>query len=162
MATRWQGDYRFDHGAQSFFCSDLQLAQLGATWLRDGSVHLGSYPDLSGQEGVRYGPVFGHSGINVIPKMIAAVLNVRTSSRVTRLGFADSMWVLTIDESQEIKAQSLIITAPVPQALELLEGSAISLEPEQEAHLRAVTYERCLAVLAAVKTSGCAQGGSNG
>ena len=63
----------------------------------------------------------------------------------------NNQWEAVDEQGNLFKAKALIITSPVPQTLELLENSHLSLSHQQAAQLSAVIYEPCLALMIALK-----------
>jgi predicted NAD/FAD-dependent oxidoreductase len=51
------------------------------------------------------------------------------------------------DSGEEIHAAAILVTAPVPQALALLDESRIPLPPVQREQLASLVYQKCLALL---------------
>lgn len=88
---------------------------------------------------------------------LAAPLTVVTQRRVVNLCWQNDRWYVTAEDLsqaptpdlplEQIEAQRLILTAPLPQTLELLERSSLTLSPEVRQSLQAVTYHPCLALL---------------
>jgi len=64
-----------------------------------------------------------------------------------------STWRITSANGEEFQGDSVILTPPIPQSLELLETSAISLPGELAEKLKAVSYFPCIAVLALLKSA---------
>lgn len=146
----------FDHGAQFFtarspeFQAELQAWRqegLARDWfhgqstlLEDGAIE--SKPD-------------GHPrfccprGMSAIAKHMAQGLDVRTDARITRLEHHehDKTWSLWAGEEEVAQARALVLTPPVPQALELLGTLPGEMAAGERGQLEAMRYERCIAVM---------------
>lgn len=57
---------------------------------------------------------------------------------------------MSADGRFAIWASALLVTAPVPQTLELLAASEVDLAPDVDTTLRSVRYDPCIVVLAAL------------
>ncbi len=72
------------------------------------------------------------SGLTSIAKQLAEGLEIYLEERVIKIDKLDGGWKLVTDKNNSYEAQKVIITAPVPQALELLDKSGIGHRPEWE------------------------------
>lgn len=149
MATKEVGTNGavFDFGAQFMTTRNVIFRERVETWLAKGEA----LPWFAGPlKNMRY---VGSSGMRTVPDRIGASLNARLSEKVTKVRFAKGKWTVTTvpygsSETRSYKAGWLILTAPVPQILDLLEASKIELDYDIEVHLRRITYTRCLTVMA--------------
>ncbi len=151
MATRRIGEAVFDHGAQFFTMPGEELTSLAEQW-RDAGVavpwfHGRLLPDgsMDPDGHVRWR---GTPSMTAVAKHLARDLDVRTGWRLTSLTATGSGWRAEVDEGQPIHAEATVLTAPVPQALALLDAGGVTLSVEDDLELRAVEYHPCLAVLA--------------
>lgn len=95
----------------------------------------------------RYRGVGGMAGI---AKHLARRLDVRTGvtvERVERDGPAGG-WRVWTDDGRSMAADALVMTAPAPQSLVLLNAGGVELAPAVRDGLAAVVYDPCFAVLA--------------
>ncbi len=149
MATRRAENGRFDHGAQYFTVRDSRLQTWTDTWLARGIARQWFEtlePDNEASEAhPRY---VGANGISDIPKSIAEGVDLRTSSRAFRLDRKNELWTVHTGDGVRHQADNLILTAPVPQALDLLGDKTNEFLGEAENRLRAIRYAKSLAVLA--------------
>jgi renalase len=139
MATRRIGGQRFDHGAQYFTATSPRFRSVVEQWQAAGVV----------EEWFREGgsPRFrGVGGMNAIPKHLAAGLDVRLSSRIVEVAWRGGEWVVRTEAGDEQTGAGLVVTAPVPQALELLGGVAGRV-PER---LKRVQFTSCFALMVAL------------
>lgn len=150
LATRRIGDARLDHGAQFFtvrgddFRTTIDAAITAGvvdTWCH-GFGEEDGYP--------RY---YCPNGMTALAKWLAehveaagATLNL--GSRVSSISTGDDHWLLPLDSGESLRANDVIVTAPVPQTLELLDDGGVELDAETRTTLSAITYKPTIAVLA--------------
>lgn len=144
LATRRVGGARLDHGAQFFTVRGDDFAALVSEAESDGIVHIWN----RGFEGTGdgYPRWCGSNGMNGIAKYLARDLDVRTGVRVDRVACDGGEWELQSDGAT-FRAPRLILTPPVPQTLALLDAGEITLPPEIDPVLRAISYHCVLALL---------------
>jgi hypothetical protein len=123
MATRRINEARFDHGAQFFTVREPEFAEEVKAW--EQAKVATRWFETDGHW--RYS---GVGGMNAIPKYLAQGLSIETDKRVLKI---DGDWDATI------------ITAPVPQAIALVEGYGDEVFLRK---LRAVEFDPCLALMA--------------
>jgi predicted NAD/FAD-dependent oxidoreductase len=151
LATRRIDEGVFDHGAQFVTVRSPRFSRMmeemlaaGATyeWCRgigtpDQPAHDDSHPRYQGT-----------GGMTAIAKFLARGLDVRTRHRVVQLKQSGSQWHAVLEAGQTFSADALISTAPVPQALDLLDLGGCELPEADRAALDKIKYYRCLAVMA--------------
>jgi predicted NAD/FAD-dependent oxidoreductase len=171
IATRRIGSAVCDHGAQFFtvrgrafggIVAEAHDAGAVVEWCRgfarDGS--LGAETGADGHPRWR-----GVRGMTDLPKRLAALLKadeadrcqVRTGMRAVTVRRRESTVEVVCDagdgRQEAFAAAGCIITAPVPQALDLLAAGDVLLaeaaadEPEAVAALRTVAYDPCFALM---------------
>jgi predicted NAD/FAD-dependent oxidoreductase len=89
----------------------------------------------------------GAGAMRAIPEFLARGLDVRQSFTVTGLDVAGGGVHVTGDVGR-LRSDAVVLTAPVPQALALLEGSGIDVPVAIRAELGAISYDACIAVMA--------------
>ncbi|NDV63125.1 NAD(P)-binding protein [Puniceicoccales bacterium CK1056] len=147
MAVKKMGESVFDSGAQFMTTRDMIFRERVESWLDKGEV----LPWYQGPlKNMRY---VGSKGMTTVPERIGASLNVMLSERVTKVSFKKKKWTVTTNphgtkENKKYTANWLIMTAPVPQNLELLDASGIELDYDDEMELKKISYLRCLTVMA--------------
>lgn len=147
MATRHLGANAWDHGAQFLTPHDPRFAAQVHRWIRQGWVR----PWLREDTAERY---CGTHGMNSIARRLAEGCTVCQGVTVARIGPAAAGWRANTAAGETFDAAALILTAPVPQSLRLLQGCAHRLaEPVQRA-LAHVVYDPCLALLASLDAPG--------
>ena len=146
MATRRIDGAHFDHGAQHYSVRDDRFGPVHRRWVDDG-VATTWYQGRSVTQpdrGVEPRWV-GVGGMRRIPEHLAEPLDVRLATRVDRLVETDGSWVVRAGGEEVATARALVLTAPMPQTLELLDASGIDGDLDD---LRAMTYAATLAVMA--------------
>ena len=169
-ATRRWDDVRVDHGAQFFTVRTSAFWSQVARWL----AHKVAFPWAQGfhrwddEKGLRPPDPDdeGHTryacadGMSALGKSLSHVLpsdRIRLGARVTALRLVDDgrnhYWRAEIEgatpDDEPPAGRTLLLTLPVPQALELLEKSGLidTLDPDSLHDLRAVEVAPTLAVL---------------
>ena len=93
--------------------------------------------------------VFFDGGMNQLPKSLAANLNVLRDQRVLRISRSEGIWSLQTESQESFTARKVILTAPLPQAIELLKANGLSSSFDRE--IGFVEYRKCLMGLFAVQ-----------
>ncbi len=147
MAVKSLDDAVFDIGAQFMTTRDLIFRERVELWLSKGEVK----PWYPGPlKNMRY---VGAKGMNSVAIRIGESLNVRLSERVSHLAFKNKKWTVTTtphgsQDTRSYEADWLIMTAPVPQNLDLLAASGIELDYDDEEELKKIIYQPCIAAMA--------------
>ncbi len=158
LATRRLGGASLDHGAQFFTVrSDAFRAEVDR-WLAGGVVHEWCRGfDEVGDGHPRYAAA---GGFNTLAKQLAEPLaDVRVGVQVATVADTADGWDVRWPEGV-VRSGAVVLTAPVPQSLGLLDAGGTALLPEVEPGLRAITYDKTIALLlvldrpAAVPTPG--------
>lgn len=144
LATRRIGPGVADHGAQFFtvrsqefqaWVERWQAMGLIFEWSRgwsDGSLHR-VVPDGHPRYAVT-------GGMTTLAKHLAEGLDCRTDVLVGTIQHDGTAWVLTTAEHGEFRGRGLLLSTPVPQALDLLMAGGITLELDDLAMLQGLTY----------------------
>ena len=138
------GEGVFDYGAQFFSVSHPQFQVWVDGWLKQGIV--GEWSKQFSKTGKTC-----YRGIESncsIAKYLAKDLTVHTQTRVVKVKYEDSHWVVEAEDKTNFSGEVLIITSPVPQALALLDSANVSLPTQVRQGLEKVTYGPCIAILA--------------
>lgn len=144
LAGRRIGDATFDHGAQFMTAREPRFKAAVADWIAAGVAEqwYSSYP----------GQPNGHPRYRGVPTMTAVAkhlaigLDIMRATRVVRVSHQQSSWLADLDNGDRVSANSLLITSPVPQTLELLEE--VSIPADKRVRLERIEYESCIAVMA--------------
>lgn len=146
LASRTIDGARFDHGAQYFstktvdfqqHVADLQAAGVVARWHLEESFWADRHP--------RY---VGRGGMNGIAKYLSADVPVLTSEKVVTLRAVPGGVRAETEVGHQYEARYVLLTAPAPQAVALLESGGESVPARERALLEGIGYEPCLAVMA--------------
>jgi len=130
MATRYAGDFEFDHGAQYFtartrafreFLEPLIGEGLISPW-RARCVEISPTGALIQRAWEESEPRYvGVPRMNVVGKALAGGLDIRFGTKVARVERSGSGWRLLLDDVPEpVDTDWLLVTAPLPQAKALL------------------------------------------
>lgn len=147
MATRRMAGARLDHGAQYFTVRSQRFQLEVDAWLRQGTIRewFRKLPEDSSPGGhPRY---IGHHGLSDLPKALASNLDVMTQSKVVRLRREGNLWFAEIESGTTAQAPELVLTAPLPQSIALLDTSKLDWAGEDADALRSVRYAKGLATL---------------
>jgi predicted NAD/FAD-dependent oxidoreductase len=150
MATRRTADAVFDHGTQFFTARSQPFQQMASRWLQHGVAREWSrgFPDPEGSLPEERHPRYcGVGGMTAVPKSLAVGLDVRRNTKIVAVRIEVGEWVLTSETGERFAGAHLLLTAPVPQSLSLLEGCAYPIPAEKLDALRSVRYDSCLAAL---------------
>lgn len=139
LATKRIGDAVFDHGAQYFTAKDPVFVAHVDQWERAGLV--APWP---GGAHRRY---VGRPSMTAVPKALAEGLDVKREHKVSSIGCCGDHWCVEVEGVGYVRAERLLITTPVPQALALLKAGDFTLPKPLAAQLSALTYDPCLALL---------------
>jgi renalase len=150
MATRRVGEGNFDHGAQFFTVRGERFAGLVEGWLDSGvaTEWTRGFADAEGRPNEDGHPRYrGSEGMSSIPKHIARGLDVRTGERALRVDRGDDGWEVECESGLRVAGHTLILAAPVPQALDLISSQSYTLPDGARRQLEAVSYDPCLALM---------------
>ena len=141
----------FDHGAQFFTVKDERFQPFVDHWSEHGVIQDWFHSQLirggsSNPDGFpRY---CGTSGMSSLIEDLASGLEVRTEAEVTGLHVKGKLCTLTLADGGKIEADAVILTAPVPQSLALLEDNGLAVTDRDKELLNGVQYSRCITLLA--------------
>jgi predicted NAD/FAD-dependent oxidoreductase len=150
MATRRIDSDRFDHGAQFFTVRTPEFQKLVDEWLAIGiakewSRGFPSSPDGHATDGhPRY---CGCNGMKSIVKYLSQGLMIHDRTKISSITYGDSGWDVVAEDGRTWQADILLMTPPVPQALELLGSVVEALDSSVAKKLRSVAYDKCLALM---------------
>jgi len=150
MTTRRVGEGTFDHGAQFFTVRDNRFADLVNGWLGAGAAAEWSrgFADAEGEPNEDGHPRYrGAAGMTSIPEYLARGLDVRTGERAVRVDAHADGWQVGCESGLRLEASALVLTIPVPQALELASSGGYGLPDSARRQLEAVSYDPCLALM---------------
>jgi renalase len=164
LATRRLGSVggRADHGAQFFTVRSPDFAELVHQWRRAGIVKEWCKGFAGFARGAGIGAGAGgdghprycaEGGMNTIAKYLASTADVETNVTAVSVSetsggrFAVSATDNLRSETRIFTAPVVLMSAPVPQSLALLDAGKLSLDDALRKELDAVSYARCLALM---------------
>ena len=151
MATRRFGGAAFDHGAQFFTVRTDRFETFVDGWLEAGAAAewARGFADAGGNANPDGHPRYrGSEGMTSIPKHLATNLDVRTGERAVRVDRDEDGWTVRCESGASVSGAALLLTAPVPQSLELAESGNHALPYGARRDLENVVYDPCLALMA--------------
>ena len=152
MATRRLGPARFDHGCQFFTARAGVFQELVREWTREGlmKTHFTGWDDEGWAVNVAEGgepryTVVG--GMTAVPKHLASALMVETEIEGVQLRRIPGGWQLLDQTGLVREARQVLVTAPVPQALALLEKGGVKLPAPLAKDWSGIAYDPCFALM---------------
>jgi renalase len=134
IATRRINDKGLDHGAAYFSSNNNFLKNLSELSLTAIQSDRGLY--ING-------------GMVQIAKKLSSNLNVLKEKKVISLTHSSDKWLLKTEDGSSFECTKIVLTAPVPQALELLSQSG--LHPEADHSICSIKYTKALVLLVILK-----------
>lgn len=145
MASKRFAGARFDHGAQHFSVRSDAFREAVREWSFAGVVGVWYEGEsLATDNGVEA----RHRGVPAMRSIcehLATGLDVRTATRVEGV---DSSGLL-LESGERVESDAVIVTAPIPQALDLIDGALIPSEVRVK--LEGLDYLPCIAVMAVLE-----------
>ena len=151
MATRRFDGGSFDHGAQFFTARSDEFKEMVQGWQGAGAAREWSrgFADAGGNPKEDGHPRYrGAEGMTSVPKHLARGLDVRTGEKVVRVDEDGGTWRLSTESGAQATSDALIVTAPVPQALQIVGSGEYELPGPAREQLERVSYDPCLALMA--------------
>jgi renalase len=153
LATRRIDEGVYDHGAQFITVRSPRFQALMGQLQQEGVVYewcrgIGT-PDQPHLDDGH--PRFqGTGGMAAIAKRLARGIDVRSRRRVVQLQQEPTQWTAVLESGQTASADALIVTTPVPQALDLFDLGGTELPDKQRKELDRLKYHPCLALMVAL------------
>lgn len=138
LATRRIGAGKADHGTQFFTAFTDLFNKHALSWHKNGWTKKwfgGTHP--------RY---YGVSGMSDLAKLLAEGLNTKLSTKVVSVHEGEQGFYLKTDK-EELQAKALIMTAPMPQIMELMKTGNIELQTPIKEEIEAIKFEPCLVAI---------------
>lgn len=132
IATRRIDDWGLDHGA--FFLSYSQYFE----------DFLNHSPEIVLRSSQGF---YLEGGMNRLAKVLATDLEILKNQRANIIVPDGSRWKIQTDEGLTFTTDKVVITAPLPQAISLLEANRLEIPSE----LRVIQYKKALIMLATFK-----------
>jgi predicted NAD/FAD-dependent oxidoreductase len=148
LSTRLMSGARIDHGAQFFTVRDPRLQPYVERWLAAGVIREWFRQAPWDNNPAGYPRYCGVSGMNALPKYLAATLDVRSGEKIDSLVRTNDRWIARSQQDRSFTAEQLILTTPLPQALLLMATTGLNWAGQQLPHLQHCRYAKGLATLA--------------
>ena len=149
IASRRIGDAVFDHGAQFITTRSDRFTNQIREWHENGIVSewcRGFSPTADGHPRWR-----GEPDMTALPRHLAEGIEVILETRITSIRLEGNEWSVALENGGSITSAAVLLTAPIPQSLKLLEAGCFEVPVNLKARLEAIRYERCLSVLAVLE-----------
>jgi renalase len=151
MAYRRIGDAVFDHGAQFISTRSARFSRCMEEWLGQGITRewcRGFSAAADGHPRWR-----GNPNMTALPRHLARGVEISLETRATAVRLEGTHWSTALENGDSILSAAVVLTAPIPQSLALLDAGGFEAPSELRTRLAAIRYERCLAVLAVLAQS---------
>ncbi|MAJ87460.1 MAG: FAD-binding protein [Cellvibrionales bacterium TMED148] len=141
----------FDKGGQFLTARDHRFADQVSIWRELGLVKEW-YRKVDGQtyELPRWR---GVPNMRALALELGRQVEICASCRVEKVAVQSDHWDLFISNRGQISAEALILTAPIPQSLDLIDIGRSPLTAHIRETLEQITYDSCFAVMALLETS---------
>jgi len=149
LASRRIDAATFDHGAQFITTREPRFAAVLERARQHGVLEewcRGFRGDADGHPRWR-----GNPAMAAVAKHLALGLDLHLGTQVLGLHPAGDRWRAETTSGLTFNAGAVVLTAPVPQSVAMLDAGGIVLLPELRTRLEAMEYERCLAVMAVLE-----------
>ncbi len=146
LATRRLDGGVFDHGAQFLTVRHERFQKYVDHWLEENIIRQWSrgFPPNNEDGHPRY---MGVKGMTGIAKYLADPIDIRFAERALFLDYEDQQWSIQTEQEKIYRADALILTAPVPQIILLLQSGRNGIKSNIIDELSDITYESCLGLL---------------
>jgi renalase len=156
VATRTVGDAVFDHGAQFLTAKSPRFQRIVDAWCAAGVTRTWFHgsPDLDAPDDPDGYPRYhGAPTMRDIAEHLAVGLDLRLGTVVEAIDATATGWRLRGSLRDgvtplSLEGEALLLTAPVPQTLALLDAGSARLSDPHRAELEAIEYEPTVSVLA--------------
>jgi predicted NAD/FAD-dependent oxidoreductase len=139
MATRRKGGFTWDHGAQFVRFRSAAIQNYLPSWASEKLLKIWFSPADTEPAWI------GTQGMTTLPKALAESLPVLLNFKVAGMQRCSKGWEVMDERGESYSAKTILITAPLPQAMDLV--SSLELDEILLQHLRSIHYLPCLALL---------------
>lgn len=152
MATRPLDGALADYGAQFLELSSGETRPLLKDWVQQGLARPWTlvFPGEE-QRATSHTLIPKHlvvGGMNQLPAALAKHLNLRTRQQVSCIRQSPRGWIAETTAGDCYAARALLLTAPIPQSVQIIESSGFALHRTDAERLSAVIYRPCFTLLA--------------
>lgn len=146
MASRRIGEAVFDHGAQFITARSARFSSNMEEWQGQGIVREWCQGFSAAADG--HPRWRGNPNMTALPRHLAQGIEVVLDTRVASVSLEGTHWSTALENGSSITSAAVVLTAPIPQSLALLDAGRFEVPVDPRTRLEAIRYERCLAVLA--------------
>ena len=146
MATRRIGDAVIDHGAQFVTTRGERFRGMMDGWVAAGVAAEWCRGFAERADG--HSRWCGRGGMKSLPRQFAGGVAVALQTHVESISEKCGRWAVALRDGRVLDCGAVVMTAPVPQALAILDAGGVAMRPELRAAMDAIDYERSLTVLA--------------
>ncbi|MCB1004569.1 MAG: FAD-dependent oxidoreductase, partial [Acidimicrobiales bacterium] len=151
LGTRLVGRALVDHGAQFFTTRNRHFADWVDTLLADDLVVEWSR-GFGGNDG--YPRFVARGGMGELGRILARDLPVRLDAAVRAVIAGAERWQVVVEgQDDTVEAAAVVLTAPVPQSLRILEAGGVELGHDEAEGLPRISYDPTLALVAVLDRS---------
>lgn len=143
MATRRIDKGKVDHGAQFLTVRTDIFKSYVEKWVNQNVV--------STWFGDPYPRYKGNDGMNIIVKKLAEDLPVQLNTKVVSVQQEKDNYLLLTEKGEKIEARSVILTAPAPQSLDMIQHLEIGDYEKQQ--LESIHFNPCFVLLITLNQS---------
>ena len=149
-ATRRIQGIPFDHGAQFFTVKDSKFREMTDAWLKNGNVRVWAQGFSQSEQPIVSG---GHprycalQGMNSLAKILSKGLKIISNIEICSIEKDQASWILRTDDDKVYRAEKVILSAPLPQSLGLLNKSTRNELLQEHPQLHQIEYESCFSML---------------
>ena len=138
MATRRTMETRFDHGAQ-FYRLKADIRNLHQFWSQE-SINQHWFVSSKGDHWC------AGAGMTALSKAISHNLEIGLDKEIQSIHFENNLWKLVSKNDEEWYCRNLIISAPLPQTIKLLEEVASKdlLDRDAFTEIKKINYTKAL------------------
>lgn len=95
----------------------------------------------------------GINSIREIALFLSKGLEILNDTKVIKVSWNNGEWETTTSGGETYNSKNILLTLPVPQAMELLMNSEIFIPTDKEANLKKVVYDRCIVAMLTLSSS---------
>ncbi len=146
LASRSFESAFFDYGAQFMTAREPRFLAQVNRWVADGTAELWFRGYPGGSE--NHGRWRGIPNMRALANSLARSLNINTATQVLKVIVQQDQWKVELTDGGLIHARNILLTAPVPQSLEIIDRGGTKLSQDQRTRLQKLTYDPCIAMMA--------------
>jgi renalase len=143
LATRRIGEATLDHGAQFFTVRTEAFADEVGQLVSEGLVYEWCQGFVEHDGYPRYACM---GGMNQLAKRIGRDIAVSLETEIRSVGHSEGQWIVAAD-NLVVRADALVLTAPIPQSLAILDAGDVRFDPVVRARFHQFAYNPTLALM---------------